>query len=164
MLEETFQRIHDWPIAAWIRSNGLAFPTLESVHVLAIAFVVGTIVVVDLRLLGVASVERLVTEILQEVLPFTWVAFAVAVVTGFLMFTSNAVGYAHNAPFQFKLMMMVLAGTNMLCFHLITLRGVNAWDSFALTSPGARFAGAFSLFCWMCVVAFGRWIGFTIGY
>jgi hypothetical protein len=163
-LESFFQWVYDLPIAEHIRANELAFPWLESVHVLAITLVLGSIAVADLRLLGLASVKRPVSQLLHEVLPVTWVAFAVALITGGLMFTSNAVEYVHNTPFQFKMLLLVLAGLNMLVFQLVTFRGVGGWDEAARTPAGARFAGAFSLLCWIGVVAFGRWIGFTIGF
>ena len=163
-MESFFQWVYDLPIADHIRSNELAFPWLESVHVLAITLVLGSIAVADLRLLGLASVKRPVSQLLHEVLPVTWVAFAVALITGLLMFTSNAVEYAHNKPFQFKMIMMVLAGLNMLAFQLVTFRTVGSWDQASRTPVGARFAGAASLVCWIAVVAFGRWIGFTIGF
>jgi hypothetical protein len=164
MFQELFKWLYDLPFAELIRSNELAFPWLESVHVLAITLVLGSIAVADLRLLGLASVKRPVTQVLDEVLPITWVAFAIAAITGFAMFTSNAVEYSHNKPFQFKMIMMVLAGLNMLGFQLITFRGVGRWNDAVKTPGGARFAGIFSLVSWLSIVAFGRWIGFTIGF
>src|SRR6185295_17063595 len=163
-MEGFFQWVYDLPMGDFIRSNELAFPWLESVHVLAITLVLGSIAVADLRLLGLASVKRPVSQLLHEVLPVTWVAFGVALITGLLMFTSNAVEYAHNKPFIFKMIMLVLAGLNMLVFQLVTFRTVGSWNDAARTPPGARFAGAASLVCWIAVVAFGRWIGFTIGF
>jgi hypothetical protein len=164
MFEDLWQWVYDTPLADTIRSNELAFPWLESVHVLAIALVLGSIAVADLRLLGLASVKRPVTQLLNDVLPVTWVAFVVAAVTGLAMFTSNAVEYAHNTAFQLKMVIMVLAGLNMLAFQLVTFRGVGSWDEARVTPPSARFAGAFSLVAWISIVAFGRWIGFTIGF
>jgi hypothetical protein len=105
-----------------------------------------------------------VSQLLHEVLPVTWVAFIVATITGIAMFTSNALEYATNKPFQFKMALLVLAGLNMLAFQLVTFRTVGQWNEAARTPPGARFAGAFSLLCWIGIVAFGRWIGFTIGF
>src|SRR5262245_46625242 len=159
-MDSFFQWVYELPIADHIRSNELAFPWLESVHVLAITLVLGSIAVADLRLLGLASVKRPVSQLLHEVLPITWLAFGVALATGLLMFTSNAVEYAHNRPFQLKMLMLVLAGLNMLVFQLVTFRGVGAWDEKRRTPPAARLAGAASLACWIAVVAFGRWIGF----
>jgi hypothetical protein len=164
MIEAFCQWLYDTPLAATIRSNELAFPWLESVHVLAIALVLGSIAVADLRLLGLASTRRPVTKVLDEILPVTWIAFAVAAITGLAMFSSNALEYARNIPFQIKMLMLVLAGLNMLAFQLVTFRGVGKWDEARVTPMGARFAGAFSLLAWISIVAFGRWIGFTIGF
>lgn len=164
MVDEFAQWVYDTSFADAIRSSALAFPWLESVHVLAIALVLGSIAVVDLRLLGLASLKRPVTQLAHDVLPLTWVAFVVATITGLAMFTSNATEYVRNTPFQLKMLMLVLAGINMLVFQLITYRGVGKWDEARVTPPAARFAGGFSLLAWISIVAFGRWIGFTIGF
>jgi hypothetical protein len=164
MIDEFAQWVYDTAFADAIRTSALAFPWLESVHVLAIALVFGSIAVVDLRLLGLASLKRPVTQLAHEILPLTWVAFAVALITGVAMFTSNATEYVHNTPFLWKMGMLVLAGVNMLVFQLVTYRGVGQWDEARVTPPAARFAGAVSLLAWVSIVAFGRWIGFTIGF
>src|SRR5262249_49990520 len=85
-------------IAVAIREHEVLFPWIESLHVLAIALVVGTISIVDLRLIGLASRNRAVTILMREVLPYTW--FGVAVITGLLLFSSNAPKYAHNFYFR----------------------------------------------------------------
>jgi uncharacterized protein DUF6644 len=164
MLHELFQKLYDLPMAEMIRGNELAFPWLESVHVLAITLVVGSIAVVDLRLLGLASMSRPVTELVKQILPITWIAFAVAVLTGLAMFISNAIEYAANIPFRFKVLLLLLAGVNMVFFHLVTFRGVGQWNESRRTPLGARWAGGFSVLVWVGIVAFGRWIGFTIGF
>src|SRR5688572_18192901 len=99
MIDEFAQWVYDTAFADAIRTSALAFPWLESVHVLAIALVFGSIAVMDLRLLGLASLKRPVTQLAHEILPLTWVAFAVALITGVAMFTSNATEYVHNTPF-----------------------------------------------------------------
>jgi len=164
MLAGLFQKLHDLPLSEWIRANELAFPWLESVHVLAITLVLGSIAVVDLRLLGLASAKRPVTEVLRNILPVTWIAFAVALITGSGMFLSNAVDYSKNFPFRMKMLLMLLAGLNMLCFHFITYRSISQWNESPHTPPAARVAGGVSVLMWLAIVAFGRWIGFTIGF
>jgi hypothetical protein len=163
-MENLLQRLNDLPIAETVRSSALAFPWLESIHVLAIALVLGTIAIVDLRLLGLASVHRPVTVLVKQVLPITWVAFAVAVITGAAMFLSNALEYSRNTAFLVKMVLLLLAGVNMLVFHLVTYRSVGQWDALARTPVGARAAGAISISVWIAAIAFGRWIGFTIGF
>lgn len=164
MIDNICEWLYNTPLAEALRSNEVLFPWFESVHVLAITLVLGSISVVDLRLLGLASRKRPVSQLIREVLPITWSAFAVAAITGFTLFSSNAVEYAHNFPFQMKMVIMLLAGLNMLVFHLVTYRGIAEWNEATRTPFAARFAGGFSLAAWIAIVAFGRWIGFTIGF
>src|SRR5436305_11986775 len=89
-------------IAAEIRENDSLFPWVESVHVLAITLVVGSIAIVDLRLVGFASLERAAVRLTSDVLPWTWGAFALAALSGGLLFSSSAFTYAHNSYFQLK--------------------------------------------------------------
>src|SRR3984893_19514091 len=100
----------DWlqatAFAKAISEDEILFPWIECVHVLAIVLVVGTISIVDLRLLGVASLDRAVSRLMRDVLPFTWGAFAIAALTGSSLFSSNAVKYAHNFFFQGKLILL----------------------------------------------------------
>jgi hypothetical protein len=77
--DQFLNRLQDTPIAIAIREHEILFPWIESFHVLAIVLVVGTISIVDLRLLGLASRNRAVTILMRETLPCTWAAFVVAV-------------------------------------------------------------------------------------
>lgn len=157
---QLFIWLHDTTFATAIRESDLLFPWIESVHVLAIALVVGSIFIVDLRLLGLASGDRSVSSVTAAVLPFTWSAFAFAVVTGAAMFSSHAVGYAHNLQFQLKLLLLVFAGINMLAFHRIMRHDRQRYASAGSTPRAGKIAGLISLFLWVGIVAFGRWIGF----
>lgn len=163
MLETFFQWLHDTPLAESVRASALLFPWLESVHVLAICLVVGSIAAVDLRLLGLASLSRPITRLTSDILPLTWVAFAIAVLSGVTLFSSNAVQYAQNGPMRLKMLLLVIAGLNMLVFHLVTYRTIGSWDEAPRAPLAARLAGATSLVLWIAIVVFGRWIGFTVG-
>lgn len=163
MLEAFFQWLYDTPLAATTRANPLLFPWVESVHVLAIALVVGSIAAVDLRLLGLASRSRPITRLIRDVLPLTWISFAIAVLTGVTLFSSNAIQYAQNGPMRLKMLLLGIAGINMLVFHLVTYRSIGTWDEAPRTPLSVRFAGATSLLLWIGIVVFGRWIGFTVG-
>ncbi len=155
------QYLESTPLATAIRESIWLFPTIETIHVLSIVMVVGSIMIVDLRLLNIASRGRSVSELMNEVLPWTWIAFGSAALTGGLLFSSSAVKYAHNGPFRFKMMMLLLAGLNMAIFHLGSYRRIHIWDRASMIPTGARIAGGVSLAIWVTVVALGRWIGFT---
>lgn len=139
------------------------FPALETVHVFSLVAVLGTVVVVDWRLIGFASREFSVVRLSRQALPWTWIGFLLAVVSGALMSVGQAEEYVTNPAFQLKLLLIVLAGLNMLVFHVLTWKTVAAWDQTAPTPVAARVAGGLSLALWVAVVAAGRWIAFTHG-
>jgi hypothetical protein len=162
-LDALLKALEATSVATAIAEGESLFPWIESLHVLAITLVVGTIAVVDLRLLGLASLDRAVTRLTRDVLPCTWAAFAIAAITGGLLFSSNAATYAHNFYFQAKLVFLVLSGINMVIFHLFASRGIERWGTSAAATPlPARIAAAVSLLVWIGVVTFGRWVGFTL--
>ena len=157
-----FKWLYDSALAMTIRENELLFPWIESLHVLSITLVVGSIAIVDLRLLGLASLDRAVTRVTRDVLPCTWIAFAFAALTGAALFTSNAVNYAHNFYFQGKILLLALAGLNMLAFHLAIGKQIANWEALAIPPFRAKIVAAASLILWVIIIGFGRWIGFTI--
>jgi hypothetical protein len=161
-LDALFHWLQDTTIATAIRENDVLFPWIETVHVIAVVLVVGSISIVDFRLLGLASRDRPVGRLMREILPLTWGAFAVAAIAGSLLFSSKAVDYAHNFFFQGKMILLALAGVNMAVFHAFTGRDTTRRNDAASPPLSARIAGSTSLILWVTVVAFGRWIGFTL--
>lgn len=162
-MQAVLEGIEGSAIAAWMRDTNPAMQLVEATHVLAAVMVLGTVLVVDLRLLALTDSPRALTRVSRETLPLTWVAFALAVVTGSLMFTTSAETYFGNPAFRLKALALLAAGLNMALFQLFTARGIAAWD---LGRPprAARLAGLISILLWAAVVLLGRWIGFTKGY
>ena len=146
-------------IAAEIRENDNLFPWIESVHVLAITLVVGSIAIVDLRLLGLASLDRPVPRLAEEVLRCTWIAFAGAAVSDYQVHRIPNWRYAGFFLYPF----LLLAGLNMALFHLFIGRDIHRWGTHPHPIPlRAKLAGMGSLAFWIGVVACGRWVGFTL--
>jgi hypothetical protein len=154
------QWLQSLPFSQEIAESEWLFPTIETLHVLALVLVVGSIALVDLRLLGLRACERPFSQVAREMLPWTWTAFAVAAMAGGLMFASKATTYAANVPFQLKMLCLGLAAINMLAFHCVGNRRQSEWDTTA-TPLAAKLAGGLSLALWVTIVAAGRWIGFT---
>ena len=155
----------DWlqktAMAVHIRDSLLLFPLLESTHVIGLAIVVGTVVIIDLRLLGLATTHRAFSRVGADTLPWTLGGFAVAAVTGALMFSTNATVYFHNTWFRVKVLMLVVAALNALVFELTARRTLVDWDLRRTTPPMARAVAAISLVIWVGVIVAGRMIGFT---
>jgi hypothetical protein len=149
-------------LATSIRNSLYLFPLIESVHVVGLALVFGTILIIDLRLLGIASTARPFTVIASDVLAWTWLAFAVTATTGLLMFITNAGSYYQNLYFRVKMGLLVVSGLNMLAFELTARRSVRDWDRNVVAPASARTIAAISLVVWIGVIFLGRWVGFTL--
>ena len=153
--------LEDSGLATSLRGSLYYFPFIESVHVMALALVFGSILVVDLRALGIASTSRSFTRLSTELLRITWGAFALSALTGSLMFVTNARVYAHNTAFQVKMVLLALAGLNMVIFHLTAGRTVAGWDQATAAPKAGRITAAASLALWLGIILAGRVIGFT---
>jgi len=161
-MDELLNAIANSPVGLFMAENGTAFPLVETAHVIAVVTVVGVIAIVDLRLLGLASLSYSVSRLTKALLPVTWIAFALAVMTGLLLFSSQPATYYANFAFRMKMALLLTAGFNMVLFHIFTMRGIALWDRDAPVPPAARAAGLLSLVTWVLVVGFARWIGFTM--
>lgn len=148
-------------LATKIRESLLLFPLLESTHVIGLALVFGTIAIIDLRLIGLASSQRSFKRMYSDILKWTWAAFALTALTGALMFITNATVYYHNFYFRTKMLLLVLAGINMGAFELTLGRKVESWDKAPSAPPLGRAVGVLSIALWIAVIFMGRLIGFT---
>jgi hypothetical protein len=157
----TLEWLQNTGLAVYIRDSLFAFPLIESAHVIGLTLVFGTIAIVDLRLLGIASSERSFLRVASEVLKWTWAAFALTAVSGVLMFITNATGYVQNGYFRTKLVLLVLAAINVLVFELTAGRTVEQWSEARSAPPLGRAVAAVSLVLWLAVIVTGRMIGFT---
>ena len=154
--------IYSNPLAQTIRENEFLFPWIEAIHVLAVTLVIGSIALVDLRLIGVRALNRAISNISKELLPITWMAFLAAAITGAILFTSNALSYSQNFYFISKIILLGLAGINMMCFQFIIGKNLDSWNHYQQLPIAARIAGAISLTLWISIIFCGRWIGFTL--
>src|SRR5687768_960094 len=148
-------------IATSIRESLYLFPFIEAAHVIGLTMVFGTIAIVDLRLLGLASVRRPFAAVASDITRWTWAAFALTVTTGVLMFSTNALAYSQNVQFRIKMALLVLAGLNVLAFNLTAGRSVQRWNLEKAAPLAGKLAGGFSLLLWIAVIFLGRWVGFT---
>jgi hypothetical protein len=154
------QWIHQTQLSVAIRESIWIYPILDVLHCVGVLLVAGTIVVVDLRLLGLGMRQFPVSSVVGQVLPWTFSGFAFMAFTGSLLAWSEPIRLYNSLFFPWKLLFLALACLNALLFHYGIYRRVGAWDSAALTPARARFAGIVSITCWICVIAAGRAVGY----
>lgn len=148
------QALDHWAPIVWLKTNVYAYPTLEVMHIVAIALVFGTIWIVDLRLLvRLQALDQLdVQALAKALLPWTLVGFTLAVATGLTMFVSRIGDLINNTAFIIKICLLFAAGTNAAILHA---RG--RLDAENLLT---RMQAALSIAIWLMVITCGRWIAY----
>lgn len=149
--------LSETPLALELADSNWLFGTVEALHVAALTLVIGSIALVDLRLIGVGPARGTAQEVLERLVPFTLVGFGFALASGSVLLFANPIGYSENFWFAAKFSLLALAGINALVFHLFAQR--------KLAQPGSvipRISGAISLSLWLGIVIAGRWIGYTL--
>jgi hypothetical protein len=163
-LFEIAQGIEHSHVGTAIRESMWAFPVLNLMHLLGLTVAASTIVYWDLRLLGLGLLRSTVSELGTQLLPWTWGGFSVMFVSGVLLAWSEAGRLYTNSFFRMKMLFLVLAGLNVLIFHLTVYRNVSAWGHAPVTPLRARIAGVLSLALWFGLIAAGRAIGYSLDY
>lgn len=148
-------------VGAAVRESLWLFPAIETLHLVGMAALLGTVAVLDLRLLGWAMRRERVSSLVGKLLPWAWAGFGVQVVTGGLLFSSEAVKVYSNPAFRLKMLLILLAGIHAFIFHWIVYRDVANWDDSALLPLKAKLSGFASILLWVGIVAAGRFIGFV---
>jgi len=161
-LQALWEKIELSPVGDFVASSAWAFPTLETVHVIAIATVFGTVAIMDLRLLGLASNTDRVTDLSRDTLTWTWGAFLLAAISGTLLWVSKVHVYMRDPWFYIKMCLIAVAGINMAIFHSVTWKTIGQWDK-GQVPRAAKIAGFSSVALWILVVFCARVIGFTLG-
>ena len=135
-----------------LNNNEWAFPLLEIIHIAGFAFSVGTIAVVDLRLLGWGKQSP--AQLLKETGPWTLFGLVVMLISGPLIFSSDPAMYLRNASFHFKMGALLVAILYNYTIHRkVALSG---------SSPGvSKIVGALSILLWVSIVFGGIFIAFV---
>jgi hypothetical protein len=155
-LRPWFEWVDAFPSSIAIRESLYGYPYLLTAHAISMALFAGLIVMMDLRLLGVAYRRTPLSQVQKHLFPWQMFTMALASLTGLVLLYGQPMRYYGKVFFWIKMALMVLAGVNAMTFHWTTYRSVAAWDSSPRAPFGARLAGAFSLALWAGVVAFGR--------
>lgn len=144
--------LQDSALAVMLRTNPWAFPLVETIHLVAIATVFGTVMLVDLRVLGFGA-RVPAPPLASFALRVTLGGFALAAASGALLFITHAVYVAASIAFQFKLQLLIFLALNAAVFHL---RG-----SLARRDLLARLQSVGSIAGWIGVIAAGRLIAYA---
>lgn len=145
-----------------LRESQYVMPWIFVFHVLALAMFAGTILMMDLRLLGVGHMQTPFSQVQRRLFPWQMAGMTFAAGTGLALVYGNPMNYVTNIIFWVKMLAIVLAGLNALAFHFITEYSLVDWDSGARPPFGAKLAGAISIILWANVIVSGRLIPYAL--
>ena len=142
-----------------LNESPLTFPILECIHIVGFAFSVGTIGLVDLRLLGLGMLRQSPAEVGKSMAPWTLFGLGVMLTSGPMLFSSDPDMYYLNRAFQVKMILLLLA----IVFHYTVHRKVvaSAGAGPAGTTLAAKAAAFLSLAMWIGVIFAGIFYAFT---
>jgi len=134
-----------------LANTGWMYVTVSVVHYFTLLFFIGTIVLVDLRILGIADRNQTISLLADQLLPWTWIGFALAMISGFLLFTTDAGDYAPDHVFQAKMLVILLA----VVFTVVVQRGLRKWNQLPAVPASAKVIAAVSLMLWLGAILAG---------
>ncbi len=144
---------------SWFMNDHVwVWPATEILHFFGMSLLIGTIVLLDLRMLGMAKKLPLLS--LHQLVPWGVLGFAINLITGILFFAGNPYRYVHNIAFVVKLLFILLAGINVLVFYLNVFRDTESVGSGDDAPMSAKIIAAISLFLWVGIMGLGRMITF----
>jgi hypothetical protein len=144
-----------------LHESQYAYSIIESIHVWTLGLFFGLVVMFDLRLLGFIMRKVPVSEVVGRLQPWTIAGFAVMVISGSLLFFAIPLRSYQNIFFRTKMLLLLLAGLNVLVFHSRVFPKIAAWDVDGVPPRAARVAGALSLVLWTGILFSGRMIAYN---
>src|SRR5215216_4464371 len=139
-LRSLFVAVSEMENSIALRESQYVFPWVFVVHVISMCMFAGTILMMDLRLLGVGYMQTPFSQVQRRLFPWQMVAMFISSATGLALVWGNPLNYVTNIIFWLKMFAMVLAAINALAFHFITEYTVVDWDAGRTPPSGARLA------------------------
>lgn len=147
------------PLALAMRESFWLYPTVESLHIAGIAGLFGTVLLLDLRLLGIGR-SVLLSPLIRLVVPISLGSLVLVALTGSLMFLAHAKAFVASPLFVYKIGFVMLLLTNAAVLHLRAAGHSDDPDDYRLGGLG-RIQVALSILGWLGVIGMGRWLAYV---
>ena len=158
-MEPSLHSIESSALGRFMREALWAYPIAETLHIIGIAALFGSLLVMELRLLGLG--RRIpVTSLARLTLPWSVAGFVLAAAMGLCMFSAHAAEFIGQRLFMLKMGLILVAGINAAIFHSGPFVAVARWDAEAPPPRSARAAAALSIVLWTGVIVCGRMLAY----
>ena len=149
-----FSWLHDLPLSTLVRESSTVYATIETLHAIGMGILVGTITIVDLRLLGL--LKRIPVFMLVNLLPLIWAGFVINACSGSLMFISDAVAMSTNRIFLTKMGLIFTGFALALALRRLVFRHMAKWSQGGAIPGSAKILACASLLVWYGAITAGR--------
>ena len=137
--------------SAWIKTlgeTGWMYATVSVIHYLTMFWCIGSMAVVDLRVMGVAARKRNLRELAEQILPWAWTGLALASLSGFLMFATDAGDWAPDRIFHYKVTLIIVS----VVLAILVQRGISSWGSSPEIPTWAKILAGVALLSWIATI------------
>jgi len=161
LLPEFTLWITDWPLAIWLQEHFLAIPGFQTFHILAIAALFGSVLMLNLRVLGLKGMDQSLADTLSRYRAWTWWSVAALVFSGFFLLLSEPVRNMVNSVFWLKMIALALAIAFSIGFQGAVKRNMAALEVSPQGHASIRFGAWAVIVLWLVVMVGGRWIAYS---
>ena len=154
--------LSDTPVSTSIQNVLWIIPAVQTLHILAIATVLSSVAMIDLRIFGLAGRGVSMAETAARFIPWVWWSLLVLAVTGITLITGEPVRSLTNPAFQLKMVLLAIAIAVTIYFQLTLRRNAAFWDSSVSSAGLIRVAAFVTLLLWFAIAVAGRWIAYMI--
>lgn len=145
-----FEHLEGNPFISHIGQSGYFYNTASVLHYFCVFVMVGSMTLVDLRVLGVAAKRTTILQLSNQMFPWMWTAFAIATISGFLEFLPTGGDFSASLQFQLKTLFIILA----VVFAIIVQVGVKKWTTMPEAPAGAKVIAVISILLWLTSIVF----------
>jgi len=148
------------PLSQTIQSAGWIVPTVQTVHILSIAAVMSSVLMIDLRLIGILGRDQPLARVSERFRPVIWWTLPILLATGIIMIIGEPARSLESPVFQLKMALLVAAIIVTLSYQVPLGRDPSFWDLSIGRRGAARIIAVLSLLLWVGIVFAGRWIAY----
>lgn len=150
------------PGSQFIQSESWLIPSVQTVHILAIAVVLSSVGMVNLRVLGLAGMRSSVTETADRYAPWLWGALIVLLMTGSILVWGEPERDLSNWAFQLKMVLVLVLVVVTALFRWRVARGAGAWDAAGEPPVRAKLMTLAAMAVCVTIAVLGRWIAYAV--
>lgn len=147
-------------LGAFIRDHEWVIPSLQCVHIVCLAAVFASALMVNLRLIGIFAPNQSLADLADRLMPWIWCLLVILFMTGALLIIGEPRRALHSLAFGLKMLMLLTAGVITLFVHRRLHRDANFWELSSKRKSVAKLIGVASILLWVGVVFAGRWIAY----